>query len=704
MTTLRLRHVAQINPPTREFDAAPENDVVTFIPLEAVWRNSLDVSRTRLKVEVEQGYTRFREGDLLVPKITPTFEADRSTFATGLRGGFGTGTTELHVIRCGPLVEPRYVGYLVSSAGFIQGGEAEMIGVAGQKRVPDSWLRNYPIPIADRGCQLGVADFLDSGTARIDALIARKHRLIDLLDECKTSIMHAAAAGILTHPGAFDASSLEWLDERPSHWREALLRLVARTGSGHTPSRERPEWWVDCTIPWITTGEVAQVRSDEQEMIYETRECISLFGLANSSAMLHPEGTVVLCRTASAGYSAIMGRRMATSQDFATWTCGNNLRPRFLLLCLRAMRADLLGRLAMGSTHQTIYMPDLHAVRIPLPPLDEQDQIIAAAWSRLRLVFAAAAPSGIVMSSPAGSGAAGAGRSSVAPTVPGEAQIVTLSSRAMGTRPPARRLLVSPASDGPSTTTTWRRGAVFIGPSQFARRAPGVRASAAGPGAPHRGDRAHGDGVAGHREGDVEHRQHPSHLGDIAVRPAGGGLAEDPDDGDEGNEAVHHEAGVVADRPDAGSGDGGYWGGEKGTGGCQGCAPLVRVGRARIPLDMRCRFRNKVSKSPFPPASVPPSRRTGSAWSCSGCRAPTWGGRPTPRQPDPAGHRHPDHRRAAPGAPHPTPMTARHRSITGRRFRPGCRTWRSSWRRRSGPDVLVDPPDPHRATAARPLP
>ena len=69
---------------------------------------------------------------------------------------------------------------------------------------------------------------------------------------------------------------------------------------------------------------------------------------------------------------------MATSQDFVTWTCGPDLEPFYLLWCLRAMRADLLGRLAMGSTHKTIYVPDLQALRIPLPPIDEQHEIVDA--------------------------------------------------------------------------------------------------------------------------------------------------------------------------------------------------------------------------------------------------------------------------------------------------------------------------------------
>src|SRR5581483_11600705 len=124
-------------------------------------------------------------------------------------------------------------------------------------------------------------------------------------------------------------------------WPRVKLTLLARLGSGHTPSRSRPEWWEDPTIPWITTGDIAQMRGDRIEFIESTKFSISELGLANSAAELHPAETVVLSRTASVGFSAIMARPMATSQDFATWTCSPRLRPRFLLLCLRAMRAEL---------------------------------------------------------------------------------------------------------------------------------------------------------------------------------------------------------------------------------------------------------------------------------------------------------------------------------------------------------------------------
>lgn len=163
-----------------------------------------------------------------------------------------------------------------------------------------------------------------------------------------------------------------WLAD--SRWPTAPIRLVARLGSGHTPSRSKHEYWKDCTKPWITLADVWQLRTGKMDVITETKEKISQLGLNHSSAALHPAGTVILSRTASVGFSAIMGHEMATSQDFATWTCGPQLNPRYLLHALRGMAPDL-KRVATGSTHKTIYMPEIEQLRVPLPPLEEQRRI-----------------------------------------------------------------------------------------------------------------------------------------------------------------------------------------------------------------------------------------------------------------------------------------------------------------------------------------
>jgi type I restriction enzyme S subunit len=180
--------------------------------------------------------------------------------------------------------------------------------------------------------------------------------------------------GLKPYP-SYKESGVPWLGTVPSHWRVARNKSVARLGTGHTPSRSVPEYWENCTIPWFTLADVHQIRDDRRKFVYETREKISELGLANSAAQRLPPGTVILSRTASVGFSAILGREMATSQDFVTWTPGPSITSEFLLAAMRAMRTDF-ARLMHGSVHNTIYMPMVQSFRVPLPPLEEQNTIV----------------------------------------------------------------------------------------------------------------------------------------------------------------------------------------------------------------------------------------------------------------------------------------------------------------------------------------
>lgn len=270
----------------------------------------------------------------------------------------------------------------------IKARESEILAIVedsahGTKRLNTDRLRDIRIEIVEPAHQQAVAEYLRDEIGRIDSLRDKRTQLVALLRERRAAVLAHAAAGRLSDDGPRVPAVLPWLEDLPASWPVAKLSLVAELGTGHTPSRSNPDYWEDCALPWITTGEVAQIRDDRQEVLVATREMISELGLANSAAVLRPAGTVVLSRTASAGFSAIMGTDMATSQDFVTWTCSDKLLPRFLLLCLRAMRPDLLGRLAVGSTHKTIYFPDVQMLRIPLPSVEGQQAALDAADAQL---------------------------------------------------------------------------------------------------------------------------------------------------------------------------------------------------------------------------------------------------------------------------------------------------------------------------------
>lgn len=284
------------------------------------------------------------------------------------------------------LALPRYLWYVLQTNAFYEFANVCLaVGATNQTELGREAVRRLGLALPGIGEQLNAVGYLDGESHRINTLISEERSLQDLLGERRSAAVFDAVTG-QSVPGD-RRGDVSWVDSVPARWDVVKLTRVAQLGSGHTPARNRPELWEDCTIPWITTGEVWQIRSDVQEILTKTREMISEQGVAESAAAIHPKGTVVLCRTAaSAGYSAVMGRDMATSQDFATWTCGPDLEPYFLLYCLRAMRRDLLQRLAIGSTHRTIYMPEIKSIVVPVPPIDEQREIVATLQEELRRI------------------------------------------------------------------------------------------------------------------------------------------------------------------------------------------------------------------------------------------------------------------------------------------------------------------------------
>jgi type I restriction enzyme, S subunit len=160
----------------------------------------------------------------------------------------------------------------------------------------------------------------------------------------------------------------------PTHWNRGNIRRFAQMKSGHTPSRAVPDYWTNTDIPWFTLADVWQLRDGKRTYLGATAATINELGLANSAAELLPTGTVVLSRTASVGFSGIMPRPMATSQDFWNWVCGPELLPEYLNYQFKSM-TDELKSLNMGSTHQTIYQKDAATLQVIVPPIEEQRAI-----------------------------------------------------------------------------------------------------------------------------------------------------------------------------------------------------------------------------------------------------------------------------------------------------------------------------------------
>ncbi len=98
----------------------------------------------------------------------------------------------------------------------------------------------FPVGRRTRHEQRDIADFLDRETAKIDALVAKKERLIELLQEKRTALITRVVTRGLDPNVPMKDSGVEWLGEIPAHWRvKRLWHIVAHAEQRRTPTNAR---------------------------------------------------------------------------------------------------------------------------------------------------------------------------------------------------------------------------------------------------------------------------------------------------------------------------------------------------------------------------------------------------------------------------------------------------------------------------------
>jgi len=179
----RLGDLATINPRTPRLAC---DALVAFVAMEDVSELGCLVRfRECLRGDLGNGFTGFQEKDVLVAKITPCFENGKGAHVTGLRTGFGFGSTEFHVLRAHDPEDARFIHHLVTDPTFRRDGERYMTGSAGQRRVPAEFIEDYRITILSPAERVSVARILD--VAETQELLLSE--MCDRLDRQKRGFM-----------------------------------------------------------------------------------------------------------------------------------------------------------------------------------------------------------------------------------------------------------------------------------------------------------------------------------------------------------------------------------------------------------------------------------------------------------------------------------------------------------------------------------
>ena len=229
----RSRFCIRVNPLSDRLRQLGPDDEVSFIPMEAVGEyGGLNLESTKRLSEVGSSYTEFQDGDVVVAKITPCFENGKGALVDSLMNGAALGTTELDVLRVRFGLERRFLFYLTISSAYRKTGEAEMYGAGGQKRVPPEFNKDFRVPLPPSAEQHAIADFLDRKTMKLDLLVAKRHELIEKLQEKRTALISRTVTRGLNPNAKLKPSGIEWLGDIPESWRVKRLKYLCKVQTG----------------------------------------------------------------------------------------------------------------------------------------------------------------------------------------------------------------------------------------------------------------------------------------------------------------------------------------------------------------------------------------------------------------------------------------------------------------------------------------
>ena len=134
----------------------------SFVAMPSVSEDGrIDSSIERPYSEVRKGFTYFGENDVLFAKITPCMENGKGGVAKKLKNGAGFGSTEFHVLRpIKGISDPYWIYILTMFPKFRSDAEKVMTGTGGQRRVPITYLNEYPIALPPIDLQEQFAAFV----------------------------------------------------------------------------------------------------------------------------------------------------------------------------------------------------------------------------------------------------------------------------------------------------------------------------------------------------------------------------------------------------------------------------------------------------------------------------------------------------------------------------------------------------------------
>ncbi len=430
----RLVDIGEISPK----NGAEDDEMASFASMRTISEKHAVPSQPedRLWGTIKKGYTHFANGDVVVAKITPCFENGKAAVIRALTSGIGAGTTELHVVRPLPGVDPGFIYIFLRSPYFRMIGEGYMTGTAGQKRLPTDYFATRPLPLPPTLEQERIVAKVDELMAlcdKLEALQQERERRFPILsltcharfaesptpahlkaifDETETvspndlrgTILNLAFKGLLLSQDTEDEPASILLERARSRKNVLIERGIIKkepwsnklADASHLYSL--PPCWIwtrvtdvvekvtvgfvgsmkkhyrDQGIPFLRSQNVRENRYEPTGLVYISEE----FHRSISKSALEPSD-VVVTRSGNVGVTCVVPEvlQSANCSDLVIIKRPIAVLPRYLSYFINSVASQQIAANTVGIALTHFNTKSVAQMTIALPPLTEQHRIVA---------------------------------------------------------------------------------------------------------------------------------------------------------------------------------------------------------------------------------------------------------------------------------------------------------------------------------------
>jgi len=260
--------------------------------------------------------------------------------------------------------EPRFFRYFMLFA--VHSGLFALSTASTIKHLPAEKLRVVRYPSPPRSQQRAIADFLDHETARLDALVAAKERVLGLLTEKRRALITRAVTRGLDPRAPLRDSGIPWLGEIPAHWETERTRWLFKERDQRSTTGEE-ELLTVSHLTGVTPRSEKDVNMFEAETTEGYKICLTGDLVINTLwAWMGAMGVAPVDGIASPAYHV--------------YEPGNRVEPSYIDALVRLpVFAQEVTRYSKGvwSSRLRLYPEGFFEVFLPVPSLGEQRAIVA---------------------------------------------------------------------------------------------------------------------------------------------------------------------------------------------------------------------------------------------------------------------------------------------------------------------------------------